>query len=128
MNENQLAKIVFETGLKIHKTLGAGLPKASYLECLEYELNQEGLKVEKEKKLSLIYEELELDAAYSIDLLVEDKLVILIKSAKQFENEDISQMLALLDRSSCKLGLLITFNVNKFKNGIKRIINGELEE
>lgn len=76
MNENELVKIVFELGLKVHKNLGPGLLESSYEECLFYEINKLGIKVEKQKALPLIYEEVKLDIGYRIDLIVENKLII----------------------------------------------------
>ena len=123
MTENELSKIVFEAGLKVHKTLGAGLLESAYEECLYYELQKSGLSVEKQKTLPLIYEDVKLDAGYRIDLLVEKKLVIEIKSVEALNNLHLAQILTYLKLSGCKLGLLINFNVVLFKDGVKRIVN-----
>lgn len=126
MNENELAKIVFELGLKVHKNLGPGLLESSYEECLFYEINKLGIKVEKQKALPLIYEEVKLDIGYRIDLIVENKLIIEIKSVEALNDLHMAQTLTYLKLSNCKLGLLINFNSVLFKNGIKRVINGQL--
>ena len=123
MTENELSKIIFEAGLKVHKALGAGLLESAYEECLYYELKKFGLSVEKQKALPLIYEEVKLDAGYRIDLLVEKKLVIEIKSVEALNDLHLAQILTYLKLSGCKLGLLINFNVVLFKDGVKRIVN-----
>jgi GxxExxY protein len=126
MTENELSKIVFDAGMKVHKALGPGFLESAYEECLFYELQKQGLAVEKQKALPLIYEEVKLDAGYRIDLLVEKKLVIEIKSVEALNDLHLAQILTYLKLSNCKLGLLINFNTVLFKNGVKRVINGIL--
>ena len=126
MTENELAKIVFEAGMKVHHTLGAGLLESAYEECLFYELQKSGLFVEKQKALPLVYEDVKLEAGYRVDLLVERKLVVEIKSVEALNDLHLAQILTYLKLSKCKLGLLINFNTVLFKNGVKRIINGYL--
>ena len=124
MNENELAKIVFDAGLTVHKALGPGLLESAYEECLYFELYRLNLKVEKQKPLPLIYREVELDVGYWIDLLVENKLVIEIKSVEALNDLHMAQILTYLRLSNTKLGLLINFNTVLFKNGVKRVVNG----
>ncbi|MDX1957940.1 MAG: GxxExxY protein [Leptospiraceae bacterium] len=124
MNENELSKIVFEAGLKVHRALGAGLLESAYEECLYYELNKLQLKVEKQKSIPLVYEDVKLEIGYRVDLLVDNKLIIEIKSVESLNNLHIAQILTYLKLSDCKLGLLINFNTLLFKNGFKRIVNG----
>jgi len=126
MTENELSKIAFDAGIKVHKALGPGLLESAYEECLFYELKKSGLLVEKQKALPLIYEDIKLDAGYRIDLLVEKKLVIEIKSVEALNDLHLAQILTYLKLSDCKLGLLINFNTVLFKNGVKRVINGKL--
>jgi GxxExxY protein len=123
MTENELSKIVFDAGLKVHKALGPGLLESAYEECLFYELQKQGISVEKQKALPLIYEEVKLDAGYRIDLLVEKKLIIEIKSVEALNDLHLAQILTYLKLSNCKLGLLINFNTVLFKNGVKRVVN-----
>ena len=123
MLENELSKIVFEAGLKIHKTLGPGLLESAYEECLYYELQKYGYFVEKQKSLPLIYENVKLEVGYRIDLLVEKKLVVEIKSVEALNDLHLAQILTYLKLSNCKLGLLINFNTVLFKNGVKRVVN-----
>ena len=126
MTENELAKMVFEAGMKVHHTLGAGLLESAYEECLFFELQKSGLFVEKQKALPLVYEDVKLEAGYRVDLLVERKLVVEIKSVEALNDLHQAQILTYLKLSKCKLGLLINFNTVLFKNGVKRIINGYL--
>ncbi len=126
MTENELAKIVFELGLKIHKALGPGLLESSYEECLFYEIHKYGLYVEKQKSLPLIYEEVKLQIGYRIDLILENKLIIEVKAVDALNDIHFAQILTYLKLSHCKLGLLINFNTLLFKDGVKRVINGSL--
>lgn len=126
MHENEIANIVIGCALDIHKSLGPGLLESAYQQCLYYKLQKEGLKVQKEKPMPLEYEEVYLDCGYRIDLLVEDKLVIEIKSVEALKNIHMAQTLTYMKLGDYKLGLLINFNVNMLKQGVKRVINGEL--
>ncbi|WP_346860761.1 GxxExxY protein [uncultured Draconibacterium sp.] len=123
MNENEISKIIFEGALKVHKALGPGLLESAYEECLLYELRNAGLKVDKQKALPLIYEEVKLDIGYRIDLMVEEKVIIEVKSVEALNDVHLAQILTYLKLSDCKLGMLINFNVTLIKNGIKRVVN-----
>lgn len=126
MTENEISKIVFESALKVHKTLGPGLLESAYEECLFYELKKSNIKVEKQKALPLVYEEVKLDVGYRIDIIVEDKFIIEIKSVENLNDVHLAQLLTYLRLSNCKLGLLINFNVKLLKDGVRRVVNGEL--
>lgn len=126
MTENELARIVFDCGLKVHKTLGPGLLESAYEECLYYELIKRGLFVEKQLALPLIYEEVKLEIGYRIDLRIEKKLIIEIKSVEELDDIHLAQVITYLKLSNCKLGLLINFNTLLFKDGVRRVINGTL--
>lgn len=102
--------------------MGPGLLESSYKECLFYEIMKAGLYVEKEKPMPLIYEDVKLDIGYRLDLIVENKLVIEIKSVEALNDVHLAQILTYLKLSGCKLGLLINFNVKLLKDGIKRVI------
>ena len=123
MTENELSRIVFDCALKVHQSLGPGLLESAYEECLFYELRKIGLNVEKQKPLPLIYEEVKLDVGYRIDIIVENKLIIEIKSVEALNDVHFAQLLTYLKLTNCKLGLLINFNVVLMKNGIRRIVN-----
>jgi GxxExxY protein len=126
MTENELAKIVFDSGLKVHKALGPGLLESAYEECLYYELAKQGLLVEKQRGLPLVYEEVKLEVGYRADLLIENKLIVEVKSVETLNDIHLAQVLTYLKLSNCKLGLLINFNTLLFKDGVKRVINGSL--
>ena len=126
MNENEISKIVVDAGLKVHRTLGPGLLESAYAACLYHELCSRHLQVEKQKPLPLIYEGVILEAGYRIDLLVENKLIIEIKSADSLHPLHEAQLLTYLKVSNCKLGLLMNFNTVLFKDGVRRYINGYL--
>ena len=123
MTENEISKIIFNCSLKVHKTLGPGLLESSYEECLFYELNKSGLNVQKQKALPLIYEEVKLNVGYRIDILVENKVIIEVKSVETLNDIHLAQVLTYLKLSNCKLGMLINFNVTLIKNGIRRVAN-----
>jgi len=124
--ENEISKIVFESGLQIHKILGPGLLESAYEECLYFDLVNAGLKVEKQKSLPLIYKEIKLDAGYRVDFLIENKVILEIKSIDALHPIHTAQVLTYLKLSSCKLALLINFNVSLFKDGVKRLVLGAL--
>ena len=123
MTENELSRVVFDCALKVHQSLGPGLLESAYEECLFYELRKIGLNVEKQKPLPLIYEEVKLDVGYRIDIIVENKLIIEIKSVEALNDVHFAQLLTYLKLTNCKLGLLINFNVSLIKNGVKRVVN-----
>ena len=124
MTENELSKIVFDAGLKIHKKLGPGLFETVYEECLFYELQKQGLKVEKQIVLPIVYEELKISNAFLIDILVESKLILEIKAVEFINPSHKAHLLTYLKMTNCKLGLLINFNEDTFRAGVSRIING----
>tara|TARA_R110001606_G_C14925258_1_gene597163 strand:- start:142 stop:519 length:378 start_codon:yes stop_codon:yes gene_type:complete len=123
MTENEISKIIVDCALKVHRALGPGLLESSYEECLFYEISKRNLKVEKQKALPLIYEEVKLDVGYRIDLIVEDKVIVELKSVEKINDVHLAQVLTYLKLSECKLGLLINFNVALIKHGIKRVVN-----
>jgi GxxExxY protein len=123
MTENELSKIIYYSALKIHKELGPGLLESAYEECLFYELKKNGLKVEKQKALPLIYEEIKMEVGYRIDLMINDKVIIEIKAVEALNDIHMAQILTYLKLTGCKLGMLINFNIPLIKNGIKRVVN-----
>ncbi len=123
MDENELARKVIGAAIRVHKSLGPGLLESAYKECLYYMLIKEGLNVEKERAMPLIFEEVKMNCGYRIDLLVNNKIVIEIKSVETLNEVHIAQTLNYLKLGKFKLGLLINFNVSVLKNGIKRLVN-----
>lgn len=123
MTEDGLSKIIIGCAIKVHSALGPGLLESAYEECLNYELTKAGLSVQKQKPLPLIYEEVKLEVGYRIDLLVENKVVIEVKSVEALNDVHLAQALTYLKLNNYKLGLLINSNVSLLKNGLKRIVN-----
>ncbi|MEP6676627.1 MAG: GxxExxY protein [Ferruginibacter sp.] len=122
MIENEITERVLKCAFKVHSALGPGLLESSYKECLNYEMIQEGLHVEKEKPMPLIYKEVKLDIGYRLDLLVQNKVVIEIKTVDGFNDVHPAQILTYMKLGNYKIGLLLNFKVASLKNGIKRII------
>lgn len=123
MIENDLSSKIIGCAIEVHKQLGPGLLESAYQECLLYELKNKGLKVQKEKPMPIVYKDVKLDHGYRIDLLVEDKVVIEIKTVEILNDVHTAQVLTYLKLGNYKLGLLLNFHVSILKNGIKRIIN-----
>ena len=123
MIENEISGKIIGLAIDIHHKLGPGLLESAYKECLYYRLKKEGLIVEKEKPMPLIYEEVKLDCGYRIDILVEKKVVVEIKSVEALNDVHFAQTLTYMKLGGYKIGLLINFNVSLLKDGIKRIAN-----
>jgi GxxExxY protein len=123
MNENEISKTIIGLAIGVHQSLGPGLFESAYKECLYYRLNKEGYKVEKEKPMPLIYEEVKLECGYRIDLLVENKVVIEIKSVEALNEVHLAQTLNYMKLGGFKLALIINFNVSLLKDGIRRVVN-----
>ncbi|NGP75664.1 GxxExxY protein [Balneolaceae bacterium YR4-1] len=109
--------------MEIHSALGPGLLESAYQECLFYKLEQNGLYVQKQKPMPVIYEEVKLDCGYRIDLLIEDKIILEIKSVEILHDVHLAQILTYLKLGNYKLGLLLNFNVAHLRDGLKRVIN-----
>ena len=124
INENDISFAVIGLAIDIHTELGPGLLESAYKECLFHKLKDFGFNVEKEKPMPLIWQEIKLDCGYRIDLLVESKVVIEIKSVTVLNDIHLAQTLTYLKLGDYKLGLLINFNVLRLKTGIKRVANG----
>ena len=122
MNIEIIFKTVLDCSFQVHTALGPGLLESAYEECLYYELLHLGFNVEKQIPLPLIYKEVKLDIGYRIDLLVEKKVIVEIKSVESLADIHMAQILTYLKLSGCKLGLLANFNVKHLKDGIKRVI------
>ena len=115
-------KIVLDCCFKIHSELGPGLLESVYEHCLLHELTKSGLVVYQQKPVPLVYKEVKLETGYRIDLYVENKIVIEVKSIEALANIHLAQVLTYLRLSESKLGLLVNFNVLHLKDGIKRVI------
>jgi GxxExxY protein len=109
--------------IEVHRHLGPGLLESAYHQCLYYEIKKAGLKVEKELSLPILYKDIKLDHGYRIDLLIEDRLVIELKTVESFTSVHFAQILTYLRLGNYPLGLLINYNSKILKNNIKRFIN-----
>ena len=123
ITENELSNKIIGLAIEVHNAFGPGLLESAYKECLYYKIGKAGLYVEKEKPMPLIFEEVKLECGYRIDLLVERKLVIEIKSVEALNDVHLAQVLTYLKVGNYKLGLLLNFNVLKLREGIKRVVN-----
>ncbi|MBI5219122.1 MAG: GxxExxY protein [Bacteroidia bacterium] len=123
MTENEISNKVIGLAIEVHTALGPGLLESAYKECLYYKIGKSGLMVSKEKPMPLIFEEVKLECGYRIDLLVENKLVIEIKSVEALNDVHLAQILTYMKLGNYKLGLLMNFNVARLKDGIKRVVN-----
>jgi GxxExxY protein len=122
MEINQITHEILDSAYKIHSKLGPGLLESAYQACLVFELRKKGIKVEVEKPLPLIYEEVKLECGYRIDLLVENQVVVELKTVEAFTDVHVAQVLTYLKLSNNQVGLLINFYTKSLKDGIKRII------
>ncbi len=124
---NKITEGIIGAAIEVHRTLGLGLLESAYQAALAYELTQRGYKVEQQRPLPMIYKEIKLDAGYRLDFLVNDRVILEIKSSDGIAPIHDAQILSYLRLSGCKIGLLINFNVKLLKNGIKRFVNGSLD-
>ena len=124
MTENELSKIIVDVSYKIHTRLGPGLLESVYEAILFHELSKKGLKVDRQKPIPIIWDDIHLDIGFRSDLIVEDKVIIEIKSVEKISNVHLKQLLTYIKVTDLRLGLLINFNEALIKNGIKRVANG----
>ncbi len=122
--ENDLASIIVDASYHIHVSLGPGLLESVYEEILYYELTSIGLKVERQKQLPVIWKDKKMELGFRTDLIVENKVIIEIKSAQEIHPVHPKQLLTYLKLTNMKLGLLINFNSPLIKTGITRVVNG----
>lgn len=122
--EEAIGKLVLSDALKVHSALGCGLLESAYEVCLAYELRQQGLDVQRQVSLPVIYKGEKLEAGYRLDLLVENRVVVELKAVEKFLPLHTAQLLSYLKLSGCRLGYLLNFNVIHMRDGIKRVVNG----
>lgn len=122
MQTENITRSILNCAFKVHTSLGPGLLESSYKQCLFYELNKNGVYCEKEKPLPLVYENVSLEIGYRADLIVENKVVVEIKSCDALTDVHTAQVLTYLKLSGCGIGLLMNFNTVRLKTGIKRFI------
>lgn len=120
MELNQITEIIIGCAIEVHKNLGPGLLESAYEECLAYELQNAGLNIQRQKAVPVVYKEIKLDCGYRIDILVENTVVIELKTVDAFNPVHEAQILTYMKFTEKKIGLLINFNVTLLKNGLKR--------
>ena len=123
MHENYLSEQIIGCCITIHKLLGPGLLESVYEEALAYELNRKALKCNRQKDISVDYKDVRLNIGFRADIIVEDKVLVELKSVEQILSIHCKQVLTYLRLSNLKLGLLINFNTALIKDGINRIVN-----
>jgi GxxExxY protein len=123
MDINKLSSLIIGAAIEVHQHLGPGLLESAYEECLCYELEVKNLKYDRQKPLPIEYKGKQLDCDYRLDILVEDKIIVELKSCENIEPIHKAQLLTYLKLSGVKLGLLMNFNVPLMREGISRIVN-----
>jgi GxxExxY protein len=124
MTENEIARIIVDVAFKIHTTLGPGLLESVYEAVMAHELIKRGLRVMRQVPIPIVYDGMMLDEGFRADLIVNDLVIVELKSVEQIHPVHPKQLLTYLKLSNKRLGLLINFNVPLIKNGITRIVNG----
>ena len=117
MEINDVTGQIIGAAIEVHRNLGPGMLESAYETCSEYELHQRKLTVERQKPLPVIYKDIHLDHGYRVDLLVDKRVVVELKSVESLTNVHEAQILTYLKFSKCKIGLLLNFNVKMLKNG-----------
>ena len=123
MKDYELTQTVIGCAMKVHSALGPGLLESAYQECLCCELIRAGLFVEKEKPMPLVYSEVKLDCGYRVDIMVERRLILEIKSVEAISDIHLAQVLTYLRLANCRLALIMNFNVLHLRDGIRRVVN-----
>ena len=123
MTENEISKVVVDLCFKIHKQYGPGLFESVYEELFCYELSKTGLLYKRQHPVPLIHEDIKMEVGFRADVIVEDKVIVELKSVEALADIHYKQVQTYLKLSGCKLGLLINFNVPLIKDGIHRIVN-----
>jgi GxxExxY protein len=126
MNENQIATIIIESSIEIHKEIGPGLLESAYESILAYSLSRKGLAVERQVPISLLWKDMLVDVAYRADLIVGGLVIVELKSVEKFHPVHAKQLLTYLRIADKRLGLLINFGLPMLKDGIQRVINGTI--
>ena len=123
MDIEEIASKIVNAAIKVHTFLGPGLLESAYQKCIEYELKKDGLRVECEVVLPIVYEKIKIDAGYRIDMIVEGSVIVEHKTVEKLMPIHAAQLLTYLKMKNCKLGFLLNWNVPRMKDGIKRMVN-----
>ena len=122
MEFEELSNKIIGAAIEVHKIFGPGLLESAYEECLSYELQKNNLEVERQKPIPVVYKEIKLDCGYRLDILVNNEIIVEIKSIEGFAPVHTAQILTYMKFAEKKIGLLINFNVTRLKDGIKRYV------
>ena len=128
MTENEIAKLVLDLSIKIHRKLGPGLLESAYEDCLEYELTKAGHKPKRQEPIPLIWDGQQLGEGFRADLIVDDKVLIELKAVSELKDIHYAQVVTYLKLTGLKLGLLINFNTQRVSNDFHRVVNGLKDE
>ncbi|MGH2515151.1 MAG: GxxExxY protein [Ktedonobacterales bacterium] len=120
----RITESIIGAAMRVHTALGPGLLESAYEACLAHELVKREMRVERQKPLPIVYDDVHLDCAYRLDMLVEGAVIVEIKAVESLAKIHEMQLLSYLRLSGCKVGLLINFHSILLKNGIRRIVNG----
>lgn len=123
MTENEIAKILVNIFFKVHKTLGPGLLESVYESAICYELDKLKIKYKRQQGIEVVYENIKMDLGFRADIIVEEKVIVEIKSIDELAPIHYKQLLTYLKLTNLKLGLLVNFNVALIKNGIRRVVS-----
>src|SRR5215467_5035121 len=124
MTANEVSHVIITAAMRVHSALGPGLLESAYEACLAHELRKAGLKVEIQVGLPVVYDGIRLDLGYRIDMLVNDLVIVELKSVEEISRVHVAQVLSYMKLSKKQLGLIINFNVLRLKDGIKRLVEG----
>lgn len=124
MDIDQLSHLVIGAAIRVHNQLGPGLLESAYEACLSHELTKRKVRFERQKALPVFYDAVKVDCGYRVDLLVDDRLVVELKTVERFEAVHTAQLLTYLKLTGCTVGLLLNFNVPLMKQGVRRMVNG----
>ena len=127
MDIEEVARVIVDAAIKVHRTLGPGLLESAYQQCMAYELRKRGLKVDCEVALPVVYDGIIIDAGYRIDMLIEDMVIIENKTVDHLLPIHVAQLLTYLKLRGCQIGFLLNWNSVLMKVGIKRLVNNLIE-
>ena len=126
MNENEIGRVVVNVAIAVHRELGPGLLESAYEKALMVEFQRNSIQAQSQVLIPILYEGVEIDQAFRADMVVEDQIILELKSVKQLDDSVYKQLLTYLRLSNRKLGLVLNFHEELLKNGIKRVVNGAL--
>jgi GxxExxY protein len=124
MTENEISRVILDSAISVHKELGPGLLESVYEIVLAYEIEQRGLHVNRQVPITIRYKDMTFDAAFRADLVVEEKVIVELKSVEQISEAHKKQVQTYLRLRGCKLGFLLNFGEALMKRGIVRVVNG----